>query len=164
MEFLFSLLICLALPLSFSDRGVVPGHRRSERHAGEAPRDAAPERAWTAPRAWGSPGRGRAILSHGLDLAGHLGLPSACLPWGYGFYSLFQSSEGASAAQQQAALLDLQSALFCSQLEIQKLQRGVRQKERQLADAERRVQFAEAAAREREQQREASWQHSQVNH
>ncbi|XP_036090889.1 myomegalin isoform X4 [Rousettus aegyptiacus] len=71
------------------------------------------------------------------------------------------SSEGASAAQQQAALLDLQSALFCSQLEIQKLQRGVRQKERQLADAERRVQFAEAAAREREQQREASWQHSQ---
>ncbi|XP_039697291.1 myomegalin isoform X3 [Pteropus medius] len=71
------------------------------------------------------------------------------------------SSEGASAAQQQVALLDLQSALFCSQLEIQKLQRVVRQKERQLADAERCVQFAEAAAHDREQQREASWQHNQ---
>lgn len=51
MEFMFSLLIRLALPLSLSDRGVVPGNRRSERHDGEAPRDAAPERAWTAPRA-----------------------------------------------------------------------------------------------------------------
>ncbi|XP_049735899.1 myomegalin isoform X18 [Elephas maximus indicus] len=72
-----------------------------------------------------------------------------------------QSSDGTSPAQQQVALLDLQSALFCSQLEIQKLQRVVRQKERQLADAKRCMQFVEAAAREREQQKEASWKHNQ---
>ncbi|XP_032276285.1 myomegalin isoform X25 [Phoca vitulina] len=71
------------------------------------------------------------------------------------------NSEGTSPAQQQVALLDLQSALFYSQLEIQKLQRVVRQKERQLADAKRCVQFVEAAAREREQQKEASWKHNQ---
>ncbi|XP_076975813.1 myomegalin isoform X5 [Tamandua tetradactyla] len=71
------------------------------------------------------------------------------------------SSDGTSPAQQQVALLDLQSALFCSQLEIQKLQRVVRQKERQLADAKRCVQIVEAAAREREQQKEASWKHNQ---
>ncbi|XP_045139647.1 myomegalin [Echinops telfairi] len=70
-------------------------------------------------------------------------------------------AEGTAPAQQQVALLDLQSALFCSQLEIQKLQRLVRQKERQLADAKRGVQFVEAAAREREQQKEASWKHNQ---
>ncbi|XP_061039586.1 myomegalin isoform X3 [Eubalaena glacialis] len=72
-----------------------------------------------------------------------------------------RNSEGTSPAQQQVALLDLQSALFCSQLEIQKLQRVVRQKEWQLADARRRVQFVEAAAQEREQQKEASWKHNQ---
>ncbi|KAM6167631.1 myomegalin isoform 21-T21 [Erethizon dorsatum] len=71
------------------------------------------------------------------------------------------TSEGTSQAQQQVALLDLQSALFCSQLEIQKLQRAVRQKERQLADAKRCVQFVEAAAHEREKQKEASWKHNQ---
>uniref|UniRef100_A0A4X1SPY3 Olduvai domain-containing protein n=1 Tax=Sus scrofa TaxID=9823 RepID=A0A4X1SPY3_PIG len=71
------------------------------------------------------------------------------------------TSEGTSPAQQQVALLDLQSALFCSQLEIQKLQRVVRQKERQLTDAKRCVRFVEAAAEEREQQKEASWKHNQ---
>ncbi|XP_008047752.1 myomegalin-like isoform X6 [Carlito syrichta] len=71
------------------------------------------------------------------------------------------STEGTSPAQQQVALLDLQSALFCSQLEIQKLQRMVRQKERQLVDAKRHMQFAKAAAHEREQQKEASWRHNQ---
>ncbi|XP_005413531.1 PREDICTED: myomegalin isoform X3 [Chinchilla lanigera] len=71
------------------------------------------------------------------------------------------TSEGTSQAQQQVALLDLQSALFCSQLEIQKLQRSVRQKERQLADAKRCVQFVEAATHEREKQKEASWKHNQ---
>ena len=54
--------------------------------------------------------------------------------------------------------------LSCSQLEIQKLQRAVRQKERQLADARRCVRFVEAAAQERERQKEASWKHNQVNH
>ncbi|XP_052586341.1 myomegalin-like isoform X16 [Peromyscus californicus insignis] len=71
------------------------------------------------------------------------------------------SSEGAAPAQPQVALLDLQSALFYSQLEIQKLQRLVRQKERQLADVKRCMQFVEAAAREREQQKEAAWKHNQ---
>lgn len=71
------------------------------------------------------------------------------------------SSEGIAPAQQQVALLDLQSALFCSQLEIQKLQRLVRQKERQLADGKRCMQFVEAAAQEREQQKEAAWKHNQ---
>lgn len=89
-------------------------------------------------------------------------LLGACPPCDHDFYS-FQSSEG-TPAQQQVALFDLQSALFCSQLEIQKLQRAVRQKERQLADAQRCVQFVEAAAHEGEQQKEASWKHNQVNH
>ncbi|XP_072823986.1 myomegalin isoform X5 [Vicugna pacos] len=71
------------------------------------------------------------------------------------------NSEGTSPTQQQVALLDLQSTLFCSQLELQKLQRMVRQKERQLADAKRCVQLVEAAAQEREQQKEASWKHNQ---
>ncbi|GAB1287899.1 Myomegalin [Apodemus speciosus] len=71
------------------------------------------------------------------------------------------SSEGIAPAQQQVALLDLQSALFCSQLEIQKLQRLVRQKDRQLADGKRCVQLVEAAAQEREQQKEAAWKHNQ---
>ncbi|XP_075416350.1 myomegalin isoform X12 [Tenrec ecaudatus] len=70
-------------------------------------------------------------------------------------------AEGTAPAQQQVALLDLQSALFCSQLEIQKLQRLVRQKDRQLADAKRGLQFVETAAHEREQQKEASWKHNQ---
>ncbi|XP_053772239.1 myomegalin isoform X15 [Desmodus rotundus] len=71
------------------------------------------------------------------------------------------SSEGTTPAQQQVALLDLQSALFLSQLEIQKLQRVLRQRERQLADAKRCVQFVEAAAQDTEQQKEASWKHNQ---
>nr|XP_012998310.1 myomegalin isoform X5 [Cavia porcellus] len=71
------------------------------------------------------------------------------------------TSDSTSQAQQQVALLDLQSALFCSQLEIQKLQRSVRQKERQLADAKRCVQLVETTAQEREKQKEASWKHNQ---
>ncbi|XP_066233393.1 myomegalin isoform X5 [Saccopteryx leptura] len=71
------------------------------------------------------------------------------------------SAEGTAPAQQQVALLDLQSALFCSQLEIQKLQRAVRHRERQLAEAKRSVQFVEAAAHEQEQQKEASQKHNQ---
>lgn len=89
-------------------------------------------------------------------------LLSACPPCDH-FYT-FQSSEGTTPAQQQVALLDLQSALFLSQLEIQKLQRVLRQRERQLADAKRCVQFVEAAAQDTEQQKEASWKHNQVNH
>ncbi|XP_051055298.1 myomegalin [Phodopus roborovskii] len=72
-----------------------------------------------------------------------------------------KSSEGIAPTQQQMTLLDLQNALFCSQLEIQKLQRVVRQKERQLADVKRCMQFVEATAQETEQQKEASWKHNQ---
>ncbi|XP_066124244.1 myomegalin isoform X8 [Saccopteryx bilineata] len=72
-----------------------------------------------------------------------------------------QSAEGTAPAQQQVALLDLQSTLFCSQLEIQKLQRAVRHRERQLAEAKRSMQFVEAAAHEQEQQKEASQKHNQ---
>ncbi|CAO2599335.1 Pde4dip, partial [Lemmus lemmus] len=72
-----------------------------------------------------------------------------------------RGSEGSAPSQQQVALLDLQSALFCSQLEIQKLQRLLRQKELQLTDVKRCMQFVEAAAQEREQQKEASWKHNQ---
>ncbi|XP_021091083.2 myomegalin isoform X4 [Mesocricetus auratus] len=71
------------------------------------------------------------------------------------------SSEGIASTQQQATLLDLQNALFCNQLEIQKLQRLVRQKERRLADVKRCMQFVEATAQETEQQKEASWKHNQ---
>ncbi|XP_048207845.1 LOW QUALITY PROTEIN: myomegalin [Perognathus longimembris pacificus] len=71
------------------------------------------------------------------------------------------SQEGIAPAQQQVALLDLQSALFCSQLEIQKLQRAVQQKERQLANTKQHVQFVEAAAQDRDRQKEASWKHNQ---
>ncbi|XP_012873744.1 PREDICTED: myomegalin isoform X1 [Dipodomys ordii] len=71
------------------------------------------------------------------------------------------SQEGITPAQQQVALLDLQSALFCSQLEIQKLQRAVQQKERQLANSKQHMQLVEAAAQERERQKEASWKHNQ---
>ncbi|XP_051848826.1 myomegalin isoform X11 [Antechinus flavipes] len=72
-----------------------------------------------------------------------------------------QLPEGGSPAQQQIALLDLQNALFCSQLEVQKFQRASRRKERLLEDAKRNLQFMEAAAQELEQQKEAAWTHNQ---
>ncbi|XP_031823259.1 putative neuroblastoma breakpoint family member 7 isoform X2 [Sarcophilus harrisii] len=72
-----------------------------------------------------------------------------------------QVPEGGSPAQQQIALLDLQNALFCSQLEVQKFQRASRRKERLLEDAKRNLQFMETAAQELEQQKEAAWTHNQ---
>ncbi|XP_027722494.1 myomegalin-like isoform X4 [Vombatus ursinus] len=72
-----------------------------------------------------------------------------------------QPPEGGSPAQQQLALLDLQNALFCSQLEVQKFQRASRRKERLLEDAKRNLQFMEAAAQGLEQQTEASRTHNQ---
>lgn len=105
-----------------------------------------------------------AILGYSLDFGFNLLMCCVLALLWLGFLFFFQSPEGISPAHQQVALLDLQSALFCSQLEIQKLQRVVRQKERQLADAKRCVQFVEAAAHDREQQKEASWKHNQVNH
>ncbi|XP_074119356.1 myomegalin isoform X2 [Sminthopsis crassicaudata] len=72
-----------------------------------------------------------------------------------------QLPEGGSPAQQQIALLDLQNALFCSQLEVQKFQRASQRKERLLEDAKRNLQFMEAAAQELERQKEAAWTHNQ---
>lgn len=169
MEFIFSLLICSVLPVSFSDRGVVPGDWRSKWHNGKASRNAAPKSAWTTSCMWGSHRTGGETpveeVPRSVTVLILLVFSAAWyLPtlW-FWLFLFFQNSEGTSPAQQQVALLDLQSALFYSQLEIQKLQRVVRQKERQLADAKRCVQFVEAAAHEREQQKEASWKHNQVN-
>ncbi|XP_056675257.1 myomegalin isoform X12 [Monodelphis domestica] len=72
-----------------------------------------------------------------------------------------QTPEDASLAQQQVALLELQNALFCSQLEVQKFQRAAQRKERLLEDAKRNLQFIEAAALQVEQQKEAAWTHNQ---
>nr|XP_020859044.1 myomegalin-like isoform X5 [Phascolarctos cinereus] len=72
-----------------------------------------------------------------------------------------QPPEGGSPAQQQLALLELQNALFCSQLEVQKFQRATRRKERLLEDAKRNLQFMEAAAQGLEQQTEAAQTHNQ---
>ncbi|XP_037763594.1 myomegalin isoform X5 [Chelonia mydas] len=73
-----------------------------------------------------------------------------------------QTSEGLSPSQQQhMALLDLQNTLFCTQLEIQQLKRGQRQKEHQLAEARRATQLLEAAVQEEQQLKEVSWKHNQ---
>ncbi|XP_048717843.2 myomegalin isoform X6 [Caretta caretta] len=73
-----------------------------------------------------------------------------------------QTSEGLSPSQQQhMELLDLQNTLFCTQLEIQQLKRGQRQKEHQLAEARRATQLLEAAVQEEQQLKEVSWKHNQ---
>ncbi|XP_047936204.2 myomegalin isoform X2 [Anser cygnoides] len=66
-----------------------------------------------------------------------------------------------SSQEQQAALLDLQNTLFCTQLEVQKLKRAQRQKEHQLAEARRATQLLETTVHEEEQQKEATWKHNQ---
>uniref|UniRef100_K7F3T7 Myomegalin-like n=1 Tax=Pelodiscus sinensis TaxID=13735 RepID=K7F3T7_PELSI len=72
-----------------------------------------------------------------------------------------QASEGPPPSQQQLALLDLQNTLFCTQLEVQKLQRAQRQKEHQLAEARRATQLLEADVQEEQQLKEVSWKHNQ---
>uniref|UniRef100_A0A6I8MYY6 Uncharacterized protein n=1 Tax=Ornithorhynchus anatinus TaxID=9258 RepID=A0A6I8MYY6_ORNAN len=72
--------------------------------------------------------------------------------------------QASTPAQLQAALLELQNALACSQLEVQTLQRAARRGERQLAEAGRRGQLAEAEAREGQQQQEATRRHNQELH
>uniref|UniRef100_A0A8B9EAK4 CDK5 regulatory subunit-associated protein 2/Myomegalin coiled coil domain-containing protein n=1 Tax=Anser cygnoides TaxID=8845 RepID=A0A8B9EAK4_ANSCY len=66
-----------------------------------------------------------------------------------------------SSQEQQAALLDVQNTLFCTQLEVQKLKRAQRQKEHQLAEARRATQLLETTVHEEEQQKEATWKHNQ---
>uniref|UniRef100_A0A8C0VQA1 Myomegalin-like n=1 Tax=Cyanistes caeruleus TaxID=156563 RepID=A0A8C0VQA1_CYACU len=66
-----------------------------------------------------------------------------------------------SPQEQQMSPLDLQNALFCSKLEVQKLRRAQRQKEHQLAEAKRATQLLETTVHEEEQQKEATWKHNQ---
>uniref|UniRef100_A0A8C5IIZ1 Phosphodiesterase 4D interacting protein n=1 Tax=Junco hyemalis TaxID=40217 RepID=A0A8C5IIZ1_JUNHY len=66
-----------------------------------------------------------------------------------------------SPQEQQMSPLDLQNALFCTKLEVQKLQRAQRQKEHQLAEAKRATQLLETTVHEEEQQKEATWKHNQ---
>ncbi|XP_068879849.1 myomegalin isoform X3 [Aphelocoma coerulescens] len=66
-----------------------------------------------------------------------------------------------SPQEQQMSLLDLQNTLFCTKLEVQKLKRAQRQKEHQLAEAKRTTQLLETTVHEEEQQKEATWKHSQ---
>ncbi|XP_054142326.1 myomegalin isoform X4 [Melozone crissalis] len=66
-----------------------------------------------------------------------------------------------SAQEQQMSPLDLQNALFCTKLEVQKLKRAQRQKEHQLAEAKRAAQLLETTVHEEEQQKEATWKHNQ---
>uniref|UniRef100_A0A8C3D0N2 Phosphodiesterase 4D interacting protein n=1 Tax=Cairina moschata TaxID=8855 RepID=A0A8C3D0N2_CAIMO len=74
---------------------------------------------------------------------------------------LQMSESPPSSQEQQAALLDLQNTLFCTQLEVQKLKRAQRQKEHQLAEARRAAQLLETTVHEEEQQKEATWKHNQ---
>uniref|UniRef100_A0A8U8BH95 CDK5 regulatory subunit-associated protein 2/Myomegalin coiled coil domain-containing protein n=1 Tax=Geospiza parvula TaxID=87175 RepID=A0A8U8BH95_GEOPR len=66
-----------------------------------------------------------------------------------------------SPQEQQMSPLDLQNALFCAKLEVQKLKRAQRQKEHQLAEAKRAAHLLETTVHEEEQQKEATWQHNQ---
>ncbi|XP_064575389.1 myomegalin isoform X5 [Zonotrichia leucophrys gambelii] len=66
-----------------------------------------------------------------------------------------------SPQEQQMSPLDLQNALFCIKLEVQKLKRAQRQKEHQLAEAKRATQLLETTVHEEEQQKEATWKHNQ---
>ncbi|XP_051480701.1 myomegalin-like isoform X2 [Apus apus] len=73
-----------------------------------------------------------------------------------------QVSESTLPSQeQQMSLLDLQNALFCTKLEVQKLRRAQRQKDHQLAEARRATQHLETMVHEEEQQKEATWKHNQ---
>ncbi|XP_071291849.1 myomegalin isoform X6 [Agelaius tricolor] len=66
-----------------------------------------------------------------------------------------------SPQEQQMSPLDLQNALFCTKLEVQKLKRAQRQKEHQLAEAKRATQLLETTVHEEEHQKEATWKHNQ---
>ncbi|XP_072788979.1 myomegalin isoform X8 [Taeniopygia guttata] len=66
-----------------------------------------------------------------------------------------------SPQEQQMSPLDLQNALFCTKLEVQRLKRAQCQKEHQLAEAKRATQLLETTVHEEEQQKEATWKHNQ---
>ncbi|XP_058032202.1 myomegalin isoform X3 [Ahaetulla prasina] len=73
-----------------------------------------------------------------------------------------QNLEGCSSLQpkQQIAFLDVQNALFFTQLEMQKLKYAQQQKDRQLAEAKRTSHFLETALQEEQLQKEAAWRHN----
>ncbi|XP_063154652.1 myomegalin isoform X2 [Candoia aspera] len=73
-----------------------------------------------------------------------------------------QNSDGCSSLQQkqQIAFLDVQNALFLTQLEVQQLQWAQQQKDRQLAETKWTSQFLETALQEEQLQKEAAWRHN----
>ncbi|XP_060546183.1 myomegalin isoform X2 [Pantherophis guttatus] len=73
-----------------------------------------------------------------------------------------QNLEGCSSLQQKQkiAFLDVQNALFFTQLEMQQLKYAQQQKDRQLAEAKRTSHFLETALQEEQLQKEAAWRHN----
>ncbi|XP_026537608.1 myomegalin-like isoform X4 [Notechis scutatus] len=73
-----------------------------------------------------------------------------------------QNLEGCSSLQQKQkiAFLDVQNALFFTQLEMQQLKYATQQKDRQLAEAKRTNHFLETALQEEQLQKEAAWRHN----
>ncbi|XP_010081981.1 PREDICTED: myomegalin-like [Pterocles gutturalis] len=74
---------------------------------------------------------------------------------------LQMSESPLSSQEQQMSLLDLQNELFCTKLEVQKLERAQNQKEHQLTEARRATQLLETMVHEEQQQKEAAWKHNQ---
>ncbi|XP_066453150.1 myomegalin isoform X3 [Eleutherodactylus coqui] len=64
----------------------------------------------------------------------------------------------------QLQLLDLQNTLFSTQMELQKKQLALRQKERQLTDVNRSQRLLEVDLLEGQQQKETTWKHNQELH
>ncbi|XP_053549062.1 myomegalin isoform X2 [Bombina bombina] len=75
-----------------------------------------------------------------------------------------ENLQGSQVTPSQLQLLDLQNSLFCTQMELQKQQRALRQKERQLTDANRSQRLLEAELLEGQQQKETTWKHNQELH
>ncbi|XP_026559240.1 myomegalin-like isoform X5 [Pseudonaja textilis] len=73
-----------------------------------------------------------------------------------------QNLEGCSSLQQKQkiAFLDVQNALFFTQLEMQQLKYATQQKDRQLAEAKRTNHFLETALQEEQLQKEAAWRYN----
>lgn len=64
----------------------------------------------------------------------------------------------------QLQFLDLQNTLFSTQMELQKKQMALRQKERQLTDVKRSQRLLEVDLLEGQQQKETTWKHNQELH
>ncbi|XP_030063450.1 myomegalin isoform X2 [Microcaecilia unicolor] len=75
-----------------------------------------------------------------------------------------QIPEDSSPFKQQAELLDMQDTLIGTQLELQKGERALRQKEYQLSNAKRVQQLLEVDIQEAQLQKETTWKHNQELH